>query len=79
MSCIGIGTGTENPGVSQRVLLGLGYGLENSYPSKTRTRITGTRVSQIYFIFNLYFILLVNFEPGMFLSHVTVTNFMLAD
>ena len=34
---LGIGMGTQNPGVSTRVLLGLGYRLENPYPSKTRT------------------------------------------
>jgi hypothetical protein len=33
--------GKENPGVSWRVLLGLGYGLENLYPSKTRTPDAG--------------------------------------
>ena len=44
---VGISTGTENPGVSSWVLLGLGYRLENSNPSKTHTPITGTRVCQI--------------------------------
>lgn len=50
---IGIVTGTANPGVSSWVLLGLGYGLENPNPSKTRTPIAGTRVCQIY-LFSIF-------------------------
>ena len=40
--------GTQNPGVSTWVLLGLGYGLENPYPGKTRTRAAGVQVINLY-------------------------------
>jgi hypothetical protein len=41
---LGITTGFENPRVSARVCLGLGYGLGIFTPAKTRTPATGWRV-----------------------------------
>jgi hypothetical protein len=41
---VGITTGLGNPQVSARVCLGLGYGLDNCTPAKTRTPATGWQV-----------------------------------
>ena len=40
---LGIGTGSENPGVKPGFSLGLGYGLVVIYPTQTRTPCTPTR------------------------------------